>query len=237
MKPSIEIIETSARWRALPGVKKLARRAIGASLATTGARILDGAEISVQLADDAEIRALNAQWRGVDKPTNVLSFPAATPRKIKPPRQCSAISSSRSRRRSGKRPEEEQDARRPCPCPSRRAWLPAPVRLRPPGRRRSRSHGDAGNRYIGAARHCRPLCSDRSPGRESMSEAERIEPAAADDPASAAAAAESGGIRSIAFALCLAWGRPRCATISRTRWSDRSAMQCGFHWPQEPGRS
>ena len=29
------------------------------------------------LTDDAAIRALNAQWRGIDKPTNVLSFPAA----------------------------------------------------------------------------------------------------------------------------------------------------------------
>jgi probable rRNA maturation factor len=82
MKPSIEIIETSARWRALPGVKKLARRAIETSLTASGARILDGAEVSVQLADDAQIRALNGQWRGVDKPTNVLSFPASTSGKI-----------------------------------------------------------------------------------------------------------------------------------------------------------
>ena len=28
------------------------------------------------LTDDATIRAMNAQWRGIDKPTNVLSFPA-----------------------------------------------------------------------------------------------------------------------------------------------------------------
>ena len=30
--------------------------------------------------DDAAIRALNRDWRGKDKPTNVLSFPAAAPR-------------------------------------------------------------------------------------------------------------------------------------------------------------
>jgi probable rRNA maturation factor len=30
----------------------------------------------VNFCDDAAIRALNAQWRGMDKPTNVLSFPA-----------------------------------------------------------------------------------------------------------------------------------------------------------------
>ena len=37
------------------------------------------AELSVLLTGDAEIRALNAQWRGKDEPTNVLSFPAVTP--------------------------------------------------------------------------------------------------------------------------------------------------------------
>ena len=33
--------------------------------------------MSLCLTDDAEVRALNARWRGLDKPTNVLSFPAA----------------------------------------------------------------------------------------------------------------------------------------------------------------
>ena len=37
-------------------------------------------EIAVVLTDDAAIRALNKRWRGIDKATNVLSFPAqATP--------------------------------------------------------------------------------------------------------------------------------------------------------------
>jgi len=35
------------------------------------------AEVSVLFADDAFVRDLNARWRGQDKPTNVLSFPAA----------------------------------------------------------------------------------------------------------------------------------------------------------------
>ena len=30
---------------------------------------------SVLFADDAELQALNREWRGKDKPTNVLSFP------------------------------------------------------------------------------------------------------------------------------------------------------------------
>lgn len=32
-------------------------------------------EISIRLTDDDEVRTLNAQYRGKDKPTNVLSFP------------------------------------------------------------------------------------------------------------------------------------------------------------------
>jgi probable rRNA maturation factor len=82
MKPKIEIARASPLWRALQGAEKLARRAIGASLAASGAAILDGAEVSLQLADDEQIQALNALWRGLDKPTNVLSFPAAAPLKI-----------------------------------------------------------------------------------------------------------------------------------------------------------
>lgn len=37
------------------------------------------AEVSVLFADDAFVRNLNARWRGQDKPTNVLSFPAVAP--------------------------------------------------------------------------------------------------------------------------------------------------------------
>ena len=36
-------------------------------------------ELSCLLSDDASIRELNARWRGMDKPTNVLSFPATGP--------------------------------------------------------------------------------------------------------------------------------------------------------------
>lgn len=36
---------------------------------------LGGAELSILLCDDARIRDLNRVWRGVDAPTDVLSFP------------------------------------------------------------------------------------------------------------------------------------------------------------------
>ena len=34
-------------------------------------------ELSIRLTDDWQVRTLNSQWRGKDKPTNVLSFPLA----------------------------------------------------------------------------------------------------------------------------------------------------------------
>jgi probable rRNA maturation factor len=36
-------------------------------------------EVSVRLSDDAEVHQLNNQYRGKDKPTNVLSFPMLDP--------------------------------------------------------------------------------------------------------------------------------------------------------------
>ena len=35
--------------------------------------------MAVLLTDDAEMHALNQQWRGIDKPTDVLSFPSESP--------------------------------------------------------------------------------------------------------------------------------------------------------------
>ncbi len=54
-----------------------AQRVIGAIvrvLAEHGA--VPGTALSVVLADDEQVRQLNAQYRGVDAPTDVLSFPA-----------------------------------------------------------------------------------------------------------------------------------------------------------------
>lgn len=43
----------------------------------TGLRVLGlgGREVSVLLCDDEAIRTLNRDWRGLDEPTDVLSFP------------------------------------------------------------------------------------------------------------------------------------------------------------------
>ena len=51
------------------------RRWVEAALA--GRR--DEAQLTIRITDEAEIRELNATYRGKDKPTNVLSFPFEAP--------------------------------------------------------------------------------------------------------------------------------------------------------------
>lgn len=75
----IEIDQDSPLWAGAPFAEDAARRVTAAALAHGSVTCLDGAELSVLLTDDARIRALNAAWRGQDKATNVLSFPAVEP--------------------------------------------------------------------------------------------------------------------------------------------------------------
>lgn len=79
MKLQVEFVASSRRWRAALAARTFARQAIAASAAACGAALCPGAELCVHLADDAQVRELNARWRGLDKPTNVLSFPAVDP--------------------------------------------------------------------------------------------------------------------------------------------------------------
>ncbi len=76
MKPLLDIAFESADWQDFEGIERLAEDAIDAALKTSGAKLPPGAEISILLCDDAFIQDLNQKWRGMDKPTNVLSFPA-----------------------------------------------------------------------------------------------------------------------------------------------------------------
>jgi probable rRNA maturation factor len=72
---TIDIAEPCALWRErLPEVARLCGEAARAALAGAGGAP-EPAELSIVLGDDALVRALNRQWRGQDKPTNVLSFP------------------------------------------------------------------------------------------------------------------------------------------------------------------
>lgn len=76
---AIELAIPCPAWRrVLPKAAALARRAAEAALAQSG-RQFGAAELSLVLADDATVRALNARWRGKDMPTNVLAFASGEP--------------------------------------------------------------------------------------------------------------------------------------------------------------
>jgi probable rRNA maturation factor len=70
--PAIDILVQSPLWSAQPLAEQTVREAIVAASATISTK---NGELSIVLTDDSSIRALNRQWRGIDKPTNVLSFP------------------------------------------------------------------------------------------------------------------------------------------------------------------
>lgn len=70
------------RWRELPDLRERVAQAIDAALSVAAVKPLQGAELSLLLTDDRRMRAVNRDWRGIDKATNVLSFPAAPPDRI-----------------------------------------------------------------------------------------------------------------------------------------------------------
>ena len=78
--PRIDVvIAPDDAWRAVPQAEDVVRRAIAAAAATMpGAAGGASAVVCVLLCDDATIAGLNGRWRGIAKPTNVLSFPAPT---------------------------------------------------------------------------------------------------------------------------------------------------------------
>lgn len=69
----IDVRVAAPAWdQAIPDLAAFVRRAVAAAAASEGAE----PAVAVLLTDDAEMRTINAQWRGQDKATNVLSFPA-----------------------------------------------------------------------------------------------------------------------------------------------------------------
>jgi len=88
--PTIDIAVEAGGWPAEAELRALAEVAVEAALAVLRTAedglqapspppsSQEGGELSFLFTDDAHIRALNRDYRGVDKPTNVLSFPQAS---------------------------------------------------------------------------------------------------------------------------------------------------------------
>lgn len=77
---SFDLIESAGNWEALGDIETIVAAAVGAvARAPQLAHVLpQGAlAVAVVLSDDREVAGYNGQYRGMPKPTNVLSFPAA----------------------------------------------------------------------------------------------------------------------------------------------------------------
>jgi probable rRNA maturation factor len=76
--PVTEVLTVAECWQNEADAEAAIHRAIEAAAEMVETDVGE-AELAVMLTDDAGIRSLNSTWRGLDKPTNVLSFPALQP--------------------------------------------------------------------------------------------------------------------------------------------------------------
>ncbi|MCM2291555.1 rRNA maturation RNase YbeY [Allorhizobium sp. BGMRC 0089] len=79
-KLDLQIAVEAEGWPSEDGLVAMSSRileAAAAYLSEQGQAFPDmPVEVSLVFTDDEDIKAINAEWRGQDKPTNVLSFPA-----------------------------------------------------------------------------------------------------------------------------------------------------------------
>lgn len=82
MALQIEITVDNPAWAsAVPDAEAVAQRAATEALivAPAGPDDAKACELGITLTDDRRVAALNRDWRGQDRPTNVLSFPIGDP--------------------------------------------------------------------------------------------------------------------------------------------------------------
>ena len=72
----IDVLVDSENWKNAAAAKVLVRRAVKQAATTLSTKT---SELAIVLTDDAAMRKLNRNWRGIDAPTNVLSFATKTP--------------------------------------------------------------------------------------------------------------------------------------------------------------
>ncbi len=69
----VEIDITDDSWRIISNIEQVIDTASAAAASALGGDIAER-QLGLRLADNDEVQALNKQFRGKDKPTNVLSF-------------------------------------------------------------------------------------------------------------------------------------------------------------------
>lgn len=75
----VDVFESEGDWGDAGRIESLLASAAGALTAHPEIAAKEPCEACIALSDDAAVRVLNATYRGLDKPTNVLSFPSPEP--------------------------------------------------------------------------------------------------------------------------------------------------------------
>ena len=79
MKPQIQIVIEERKWSSCRGLSRRLEDGAQLALRRGGCRRCVG--VSILLAGNARLKALNVKFRGKNKPTNVLSFEAVADRR------------------------------------------------------------------------------------------------------------------------------------------------------------
>jgi len=72
----IDVLVDSEHWQNVSPAKAVVRRALKQAATRLSTK---SAELAIVLTDDAAMRRLNCNWRGINAPTNVLSFATKNP--------------------------------------------------------------------------------------------------------------------------------------------------------------
>jgi probable rRNA maturation factor len=74
---NVEVSLVDGRWKSLFDTSVVVKAAIAAAMEYAENVPSYLFEVSIVFSNDIEVTRLNQQWRGIDRATNVLSFPAA----------------------------------------------------------------------------------------------------------------------------------------------------------------
>lgn len=74
--PDIAIAVNSDLWPSETTLAEMSKSAVSTTAKVASLKWQEGAELSILFTNDYEVQKLNKEWRSINKPTNVLSFPS-----------------------------------------------------------------------------------------------------------------------------------------------------------------
>jgi probable rRNA maturation factor len=80
--PQLDILFGDDRWRKIPKLRTRLQKATEVTLSQLPKNLIFPVAITLLLTKDKVVQGLNRDYRGKDKPTNVLSFPQFTHREL-----------------------------------------------------------------------------------------------------------------------------------------------------------